>query len=72
MKSNLRIYHKNDSAIILGAYMQYDMQYDSVQDRNFVVLWDGLDRCDIGYPFYAVSIETLILHSFFSWARSRI
>lgn len=68
MKSNLRIYHKNDSAIILGAYMQYD----SVQGRNFVVLWDSLDRCNIGYSFYAVSIETLILHSFFSWARSRI
>lgn len=68
MKNNLRIYHENNSAIILGAYMQYD----SVQDQNFVVLWDSLDRCDIGYPFYAVSRETLILHSFFSWARSRI
>lgn len=68
MKSNLRIHTENNSAIIRGAYMQYD----SVQDRNYVLLWDCDDCCDIDYPFYTVSIETLILHSFFSWARSRI
>ena len=68
MKNNLCIYVEEDNtACIFGAYMQYN----DTRDQMYVVLFNSYDRCDLTYPFYISSIETLILHSMRARARAQ-